>query len=149
MTAFCRLGFDPVRSRVSGGQGYRQSPVPRAEDEGGSGGCAVEADGCRRGDVGERPLVTADFVRAARIDRERVFELDPAQLLGESLYVGASAPPTGTVESKITRANSGRTARLRECRALASDTQRKCVYLSTAYQTGEAQGRRSRPQSRA
>jgi hypothetical protein len=39
----------------------------------------------------------------------------------------ACAPPTGTVESKIVIATSGRAATFRECLASGDETQWKCV----------------------
>jgi hypothetical protein len=52
----------------------------------------------------------------------------------------ACAPPTGTDESKIAIATSGRASRFRECLASGDETQWKCVWSSEANHTGETHG---------
>ena len=86
---------------------------------------AVEAKRGRGDDVRVLPLAGAVGLGAARVDRDSALTLGAVELLGQSLNIDRPRAPTGTVESKMTMASSGRPARLREWRVSGRDTHRK------------------------
>jgi D-galactarolactone cycloisomerase len=114
----------------------------QARDYVGGGGLdIIQPDVCRAGGITEslKMAEVADLYCAARAPPTPW----SATCSATASRYSASALPTGTVESKMTIAISGRTARLREWRASGAETQKSSVSDAGANQTGDTQGRPS------